>query len=134
MSKFLTPLCDHQIGPRLWQLDGDLQYVSDLGACTITVPKGFQTDYESCPVWLPIINSLFGNIVDEAAVLHDWLYYAAIFNRETSDKILVEAMDTIPGLAGWRKQGIYIGLRLGGWHAWNQHRASGHNINSLRVL
>lgn len=132
MSKFLTPLSDHQIGPKLWQLDADFKYESDLLGCVVTVPKGFITDYESCPIWFPIINSIFGGIADEPAVIHDWLYYCAITDRLRADQTLLEAMHLIPGLSEWKMRGIYEGLRLGGWYAWWQHRKAGHNSTSLK--
>lgn len=131
MSKFLTPLSDHQIGVRLWQLDADLEYNSDLLLSTVRVPKGFVTDYESCPVWLPVINSIFGNLTDEGAVVHDWLYYTALYPRKVADEVLRESMELIPGLATWRIAGVYDGLRLGGWYAWNQHRKLGHSIKDF---
>lgn len=125
MSKFLTPLCWHQTGVQQYVLDEPLVYQSDLLGLTITVPKDFQTDAESCPRWLPIINSLFGNIADEPAVVHDWLYYTAEVPRQMADKVLMEAMLIIP-IPRWRCHGVYCGLRMGGWTAWNEHRKQGH--------
>ena len=127
MSQFLTPIVDHQIGPQLWQLDEDFKYGSDLLKRVLVVPKGFVTDYESCPRWMPIINSIFGDVADEPALVHDWLYYSAIVDRKTADLALLEAMRLIPGIPEWKMQGIYWGLRLGGWAAWNEHRRMGHH-------
>lgn len=125
MSEFLTPLTWHQTGPQKYVLDAPISYRSDLLERIITVPSGFETDAESCPRWLPVINSLFGNIADEPAVIHDWLYYTAEVTRQQADRVLKEAMRTIP-IPAWRCNGVYWGLRMAGWTAWNEHRKAGH--------
>lgn len=125
MAQFLTPLSWHQIGVQIYVLDAPLVYHSTRLKRDIVVPQGFVTDAESCPRWLPIINSIFGNIADMPAVVHDWLYYTAEISRKSADKELVDAMKTC-GIPAWRRQGVYYGLRLGGWIAWNIHRFLGH--------
>ena len=125
ISQFLTSLTWHQVGVQKYVLDAFLSYQSALLGRVVTVPKGFQTDAESCPRWLPIINSLFGNIADQPAVVHDWFYFNAEVTRKKADQVLLEAMKVVK-IPAWRRQGVYWGLRLGGWTAWNEHRRLGH--------
>lgn len=122
-SLFLTPLSWRQIGVRKYLLTSPLIYYSELLDGTVEAPAGRITDGESCPVWLPIINSMFGNLTNEGAVIHDELYTTQKYSREVCDKVLVEAIRTMPEPPSeWRIMGIYYGLRIGGWLAWNQHK------------
>ncbi len=91
----------------------------------ITVPVGFYTDFASVPRFMPLVYACLGDTAHEPAVVHDWLYYAAITTREIADDILLEAMK-VRGMSPWRYYPIYWGVRAGGWMAWNQHRKDGH--------
>ena len=122
---FLSPLSWHQVGVQHYVLDASLRYYSRILGRVIEVKAGFNTDAESCPRWLPIINSLFGNIADQPAVVHDWLYFTSEVSRKKADQVLLEAMCVV-GIPAWRRQGVYWGLRIGGWAAWNAHRQLGH--------
>lgn len=124
---FLTDLTWRQIGVQSYIIRSPLVFRSAVLGMDITVPMGFITDGESCPRWLPVINALFGNIADEPAVIHDWLYYTAICSREDADKVLLEAMKTIPEFPAWRQYSVYYGLRAGGFYAWYEHRRLGHS-------
>lgn len=124
-SEFLTPLTWHQVGVQKYIVDAPLRYASALLGRIIEVPAKFPTDAESCPRWLPVVNSLFGNIADMPAVIHDRLYFTAEVSRKKADQVLVEAM-RVCGIPSWRRQGVYWGLRLVGWTAWNEHRKAGH--------
>lgn len=132
MSEFLTDLTWKQVGIKSYIVKAPLVYKSDLLGASVTVPAGFPTDGESCPRWLPIVNSLFGDVADEGAVVHDWLYYTMLCDRETADRVLLEAMGTLPDMETWRKYGIFFALRAGGWVAWNEHRKLGHSIRSFK--
>lgn len=122
----------------------DLIYDSPALNRTITVPAEFVTDLASIPqvLWniLPPIGAY-----DAAAVVHDYLYTLGGFQRSLvmgvpppltwtepveraqADSILLEAMDVCQVVA-WKKRLIYAGVRVGGWHAWNEHRADGNEI------
>lgn len=126
-SGFITDLTWRDVGVHSYLVTAPLIYRSELLACEITVPAGFPTDGESCPRWLPIINSLFGDVADAPWVLHDWLYYIGKYGQKMSDQVGLEAMKTIPAIPAWRGYGIYYGLRLGGFMAWNEHRKAGHS-------
>ena len=81
----------------------------------VSVPAGFVTDLASVP-------RLFWNIVApftiaEEAVIHDWLYRTQHFSRETSDKILLQAMVAMK--RKWiLRQVVYLAVRFFGEAAW----------------
>lgn len=125
-SEFLTDLTWRDIGLQKYLVTAPLIYRSEILCEDIIVPAGFITDGESSPRWLPIINSLFGDLADQPAVIHDWLYYIGTYGQEVSDRIILEALQTIPDIPNWREKGIYYGLRGIGFLAWNEHRKAGH--------
>jgi hypothetical protein len=129
MSAFLDTLEVTEISPKIFAIaDHPLRYLSDLAKRTFTVPVGFFTDFYSVPFWMPTIYVLVATLCDRSpAALHDWLYYAAITDRETADKILREAMQA-KGVPAWKCASVYWTLRAGGWSAWNGHRKIGDPI------
>lgn len=128
MSKFLTSLCVTEIDDSVFQVcDHTFSYYSDRIAQVIDVPVGFFTDFASVPR-LGVVYAMLGNTAHEPAVIHDWCYYTGTLTREAADKILLEAMAVI-GVPLWRRWPIYWGVRMGGWHAWNDHRKKGHCPN-----
>jgi len=125
MSRFLDSLCVTEIDDSIFEIAAHpFRYQSDLAGRMFTVPEGFYTDFASVPR-LGIVYALLGDRAHAPAVVHDWLYYAAITSRRTADEILMEAMGVL-GLPSWQKYPIYWGVRGGGWAAWNQHRKDGH--------
>lgn len=124
MSQFLDPLETIEISDSVFAIaDHPFRYQSDI-AGLITVPVLFYTDFASVPR-LGIIYAMLGDRAHEPAVVHDWLYYAAITDRATADNVLLEAM-TVMDLPWWQRWPIYLGVRAGGWKAWNDHRKAGH--------
>ncbi len=95
-----------------WRLDSPLLYQSDTVAQIITVPVGFITDFESCPR-LPIVFWLAGEIVHEAAVVHDFLYKTKLLPRGLADAVLREA-SAVTGVPAWRGWLMWAGVRVGG--------------------
>jgi len=126
-SQFLTDLTWRDLGPQEYLVTAPLIYRSELLGEDITVPAGFKTDGESDPRWVPLLHSLFGDAGDCPWVVHDWLYYIGTYGRKVSDEVGLEAVKTIPGIPAWREYGIYYGLRIGGFVAWNEHRKAGHS-------
>ena len=121
MSKFLTPLkmelLDDNDGPLLsrdgrplYRMLDDLVYHPDIKCDKLVIPKGFISDLASIP---QITMSLFGDMMPEAFVLHDWLYNTAKFSRYMCDQLLKEACITTD-IADWKVTLIYLGVRLGG--------------------
>jgi len=98
----------------------ELTYFSDKKKCVIVVPKNFKTDLGSIPLVLQNIFPKDGKATF-GYILHDYLYQTGIYNRTDSDDILKEAMESLD-VAKWRQNSVRIGLRLGGWVAWNKHR------------
>lgn len=125
MSKFLNHLTVTEIDDAIFQVSNHpFLYQSALIPETITVPIGFYTDFASVPR-LGLLYSLLGNYAHQPAVIHDWLYYSALTTRKIADEILLEAMRDI-GLSALKYWPIYWGVRLGGWHAWTDHRKKGN--------
>ena len=87
----------------------------------ILVPKGIKTDLGSIPLFLQNIFPKDGKAMF-AYILHDYLYQVGMFSRLESDEILEEAMGSL-GVSLWRQKAVKFGLRVGGWKAWNEHRA-----------
>lgn len=56
---FKGKLITSSVGKNQWLLESDLVYMTKDGR-TITVPKGFYTDYASVPR-IPLVYSVFGN-------------------------------------------------------------------------
>ena len=97
-----------------------LTFKSDIVDNFITVPIGTKTDLGSIPTWLQWLFPKDGLAV-LAYVLHDYLYKTGLYDRDTCDAILKEAMGVL-GVSSWRKNAVRGGLKVGGWYAWNQHR------------
>lgn len=122
MSRFLEPLDVTTEDGCIWTVNEPMDYeVGSLGSGErIVVPKGQRTDFGSIP-------HLFWNILSpigkgtRAFVLHDYLYAVQIYTRKKSDDILLEALDVL-GVSWITYWTIYLGVRAGGWMAWENHR------------
>jgi Protein of unknown function (DUF1353) len=125
MSKFLDRLETTEVDDSIFEVsDHPFRYQSDLAARQFTVPVGFYTDFASVPR-LGILYAMLGDRAHQPAVIHDWLYYAAITTRQMADDVLMEAM-AMMGLPWYQRYPIWWGVRIGGWAAWNTHRTAGH--------
>ncbi len=123
MSSFTTPL-DLQADDdgRTFTLTSAFVYIEGDQATgkKIEVPAGFVTDFASVP-------QIFWNVLPpwgrygKAAVLHDYLYATALFERSRCDKILLEAMGVL-GVSWITRWTIFLAVRAGGWAAWDSHR------------
>jgi len=117
MSEFRTDLQTQLLDSNgSWILLAPLVYYSSLLCMTITVPKGFRTDYASVPR-LPLIYALFGDTSHKAAVIHDYLYAVRRTTRAEADAIFREAAEA-SGVGFFRRNLMYYGVRLGGKLAW----------------
>lgn len=104
-----------------WRTLEPLTYECDTGE-HITVPAGTVTDFASVPRVLWNIIPPIGPYV-RAAVIHDYLYArhrAGDDSRERDevDSIFFEAM-VDSGMAAWKARVLWLGVRMGGWSAWN---------------
>lgn len=113
-GRFLSQLQVYRTGQGgPWRLGRPLIYESEVLGLVVTVPRGFETDFASVPR-LPLAFLLFGGDVgDEAAVVHDFLYSASGVSREKCDAVYREALAAL-GVAGWRRGPMWLGVRLFG--------------------
>jgi hypothetical protein len=127
---FQTRLRVEQVDDSHWRLTDEFVYDSDVAHARIVVPAGFVTDFASVPR-IPIAFWLVGDTAHAAAVVHDYLYATGIFPKAVADDVLYEAMVT-SGMPAWRCHLIYWGVRLGGRHAWDEHRDQNPTDHNLR--
>ena len=126
MSQFTSPLVVEHISENEWIVKKSFEY--HVGKYPsdeiIIVPKGFDTDFASIP-------KIFWGILPptgpygKAAVIHDYCYRTACYDRKTSDAIFLEGM-TVLNVSEWNKVVIYYAVRWFGWRAWNQRRKEQH--------
>lgn len=85
----------------------------------IEVPAGFTYDLASIPRVLWAIVSPLDLALE--SLFHDLLYRQQRVKRITADRTLQSMMEDrqVPGAIRWT---VYLGVRLGGWVAWNQRR------------
>lgn len=95
-----------------WKLLEDLVY-EDKEHGTITVPKGFETDFASVPR-IPVVFELVGDRGHSAASLHDWLYHNGELSRKEVDLILRSALRSTK-VGKLRSYLMYYGVRAFGW-------------------
>lgn len=123
MSEFtklliVSPLPDG----KKWVLRDEFSY--DIGykgsGNTITVPKGFVTDFASVPRVFWNIYPRWGKY-GNAAVIHDYLYWEQIFSRKKSDDIFLEGMEVL-GVSYFDRKIIYNIVRLFSWISWKNNR------------
>ena len=87
---------------------------------TITVPKGFVTDFASIPPKLAALGLSPHKQHSRAAVVHDYLYWAQGCSKAQADRLLVIAMRE--SNVGWFDEvAIFVGVDGPGWIAWNQN-------------
>lgn len=125
MAKILTPLLLQYHDGKTWTLADDFIVIAHTVGI-IRVPKGFETDFNSIPrgLW----NILPPDEYGEAAIVHDFLYkYAKVGSRPVTraeaDATHREFVQFAHAPA-WKVHSIYWALRIGGWKAWNAHRAN----------
>lgn len=124
MSRFLTPLdmrlmrdvagkpITNRDGRQLYELLANLAYLSDVADRIITVRAGFVTDLASVPRY-PLIYDAVGDIAQDPAVVHDYLYSTGATSREMADEVFLEAM-SITGVPAWRRYAMYWAVRMFG--------------------
>jgi hypothetical protein len=122
MSQFTEPCRVEIVGPMLFELVKPFAY--HIGTYpsnkVIIVPEGFITDFASIPrVFWPILSPL--DEYAKAAVLHDFMYVMAPYERLRCEEIFLEAM-TVLKVPEWKKMAVYRAVYLFGWKRWNQLR------------
>lgn len=94
---------------------------SEGGGDHIAVKIGFQTDFASIPRPFWIILPKWGKY-GNAAVIHDWLYWAQERSRRASDDILLAGMEVL-NVGKTTRYLIYWAVRLFGGLAWLRNQA-----------
>lgn len=99
-----------------WVLTQPLDYMDDKLKKGVVVPAGFITDFASIPrgLW-----NLFPRTGPwgPAAVVHDFMYRYAIFDKATADLIFLHAMEDLK--IGWfTRRLIYRAVRIFGGGAY----------------
>jgi hypothetical protein len=120
----LKPFADNM----QWVLVEDVNYRVGDSAFTITVPKGFVTDFASIPQAFWSFGLSPNGRYSKAAIVHDYLYWAQGCTRKQSDNVLMIAMKESLVPASTRKI-IYDGVKLGGDGAWKSN--AGEKASSL---
>jgi len=118
MSSFTEDLVTRKLSARLRSVEIPFEYhigSEDLDE-TITVPKGFVTDFATVPRFLWPIFPPDGEYA-QAAVLHDFMYNRRMYIRKRADKIFLEAMGVLE-VPVWKQRIMYRGVRLFGWIPW----------------
>lgn len=123
-SLFLDKLKLEEIDDYMFKVDVPFGYQSVVCQKVIIVPANFETDFASVPR-IGLIYAIYGNIGHMAALIHDYLYFTAMFPRSQADDTFLEALE-VSGIPVWRRYPMWWGVRLGGWKAWNDHRKAGH--------
>lgn len=121
MSQFLNKPRYEDEGGFPFVLIADFVYHSDLLGRDIVVPAGFETDLASIPRGLWNVIPKVGPW-DYAAVIHDFLYKNNGVTRSVADAVLSEALQVGPHVDRTHRWLIVSGVRVGGWHSWNDYR------------
>lgn len=126
-SRFITPLCSKSLVDDYWELLSPLRYYSGFLGTYIEVPKGFVTDLDSIPRWLPVVYALFRGRTKAAAVVHDYLYqtHKVAFRevlRWEADHVIYEAAGAsgpdIEPVSVVSRSVLWSGVRIGGHWSW----------------
>lgn len=107
-----------------WMLGAPLEYRPGNSARSVTVPKGFVHDFASVPgIATPLVPT--HGPYNRAAIVHDFLYWAAPCTRLQADNLFLISMIEA-GVAPWRRWGIYRAVRLAGWSPWSANQEERH--------
>ncbi len=121
MSSFTNKLTITQIGAQLWETNTEFDYYVGYENSNdkITIPKGFKTDLASVP-WPASMLIPMSGLYNQAAVLHDFLYFTQTRTRLASDRIFLEAMKVLK-VNVFKRLIMYRAVRMWSWIPWNRH-------------
>ena len=122
MSQFTTPCQVEIVGPMRFKLISPFEYHVGMYPSNeiINVPEGFITDFASVPrVFWSILSPI--DEYAKAAVLHDFIYRVAPYERMRCEEIFLEAMIVLK-VPEWKRHAIYRSVYLFGWKRWNELR------------
>lgn len=113
----------NRAGRQLYKVLARFRYLSEV-AGLIDVPAGFVTDLASFPQWAL---ALLGDIAQQPAVPHDFVYNVHNVSRATADRMLYEAC-LLTGVPKWKALAIYAGVRIGGGSHWAPDPAANDDV------
>lgn len=127
MNAFQTHVLVRYLGEGKWRVEEDL-VIDDSELGEFTVPVGFVSDLDSIPRWFPLAHAVVKGASVTSAVAHDYLYEQGEINgdpitQKQADEVYLRAMAD-EGVPWWKRRMIYRALRIGGFIAWNRHRAN----------
>lgn len=123
MSSFTKPLVYKPTGSfDKWSLLPTYEileeFAFDIGtrgsAFTVTVPKGFVTDFASIPWPLRLWFRPHDSRWSKAALIHDHVCRSSMYSRALADLLFLEGMHILG--AGWRRWLFYSGVKFYGWY------------------
>ena len=121
---FLAPLPSIEFVPQSDNVRtrGNLAYKCYRTGRTYIVPSGFVCDGASIPrlLWA-LVGHPFDKRWRKESVLHDWFYRTTEhgISRKMADQIFYDSLRD-GGLRYTKAQLMYLGVRAGGWVAWNK--------------
>lgn len=92
----------------------------------VVIPERFVTDLASIPRALQFALNVTGKS-RRAAVLHDYLYCTQQVSRKTADEALRLAL-VAEGMSAAAARLYWLGVRSGGWQAWNKRERRGGGL------
>ena len=135
------------ISPDWERLEEDFHYWSERLGGKHTIRAGFEFDWDSIRRWKTVFYWWLKGRAKVAALIHDDLYYTGEFagvkiTRLQADQVFHDAMAEemrrhreylkLTGrrlkyrefVDSVRRNAIYVGVRVGGYDAWNDYRAA----------
>lgn len=86
------------------------------------VPHGFVSDGASVPrIFWRLLDPPISARTLVPSVIHDYLYQAQTTTRAAADALYYRDLRA-HGYARWKSALVWLGVRLGGWVAWRDHK------------
>ena len=126
-----SPSYRHFADGKDWILRDPLVYEVGTSGQLVTVPTGFVTDFASVPRSLRSMASL-RSLYSDAAVLHDFLYWAQPCTKAQADNIFLIAMRET-GVSPSESRAFYLAVRFAGSAAWDGNAAA-HASHVVRII
>ena len=128
MSQFTSNFKGELVGKNLWKNLEAFEY--HIGSYPsdeiINVPVGFVTNFASIPrIFWSIISPI--DTHGKAAVIHDYCYTYAPYNREKCDLIFYEALIVLK-VEPWKIWFMYNFIRMFGCYQWDKDRETQNKI------
>jgi len=96
---------------------------------TYFIPKGFMSDFASIPRAMRSIIPQLG-LFTHAAILHDWNYWHQA-GKKFSDKLFLKMMKDSK-VPFWKRQSMYLAVKLGGHKAYKKHQTDNHTVTNYQ--